>query len=710
MAPEPNSGGVPAVIERFVRQLAIAYKAVSLYPPSSAIPREAGRNTVAVLEEALAHLPEVRIAVTRDGLFFDEMPILDGRQGILSFAREFYNRMLSDVRFHSGTDADDLLAFLTLLSVPAEELAATGGFETRFWEQNVGTITVTEARIALIDAEAPAFLDETKALTVEEIDDLVARARRGAAGEQTTIARFMSNPAAVRDYLSESLLAGGASGFERMSDAFFRLAHLAWALEDDQRDERMRSLAEAALGLAQDVRSELLAEKLLPQARSSAPLAAVVRQMEAEELCRMFATGSTTEGVRIAMVRAIRNLSTISGIDKDGLMRAAGSVLLEQGMSADEIDSILAEAAPAQLPVVDTSGAAFSRPSDVVIELIDKAPMAAQSTDADPEIVALREEAAHGITDGDVIAALVTLVTLDDSGEAFDVTMGRIESAVSLLIERGEFEVAVEVSAMIGAASQSGSLSAEQRTRLARSVSHFASPRDLRSIVQALRVYPQHSIEHESATRLIAMLGSLAIKPMLDQLADEPDMAARKSLVETLSALAPAYIAELGEGVTDPRWYFVRNVVSILGSTKSPTILPYLERVLRHPDARVRRETVRALSNQGDRLAAQMMIQYLSDEDAQNVQLAARFIGQKGMTDAVSALEQVARGEGRGNREMGPRVEAIEALGRLRAVQALPTLQSLAGRRALLGGGKSRELRSAAETAIQRVHGNGGAS
>ncbi len=291
MAPEPdNEARVPAVIERFVRQLIVAAKAVSLYPPSSAIPRDTARDAVAILDEILRETPEVRFAVTRDGLFYEDLPVFPGHHTFIAFAREFYNRMLADVRFHAGTEPSDLIAFLTVLNYPADELVAAGGFEARLWEQNVGTISVTEAKITLVDAEAPAFLDDSEALSVDEIDELVATARRGGAGERTTIARFMSNPAAVRTYLMESLIAGGSTGFERMTESFFKLAHLASTLDAEERDEKMRALAEAVLELAEQVREELVGERLLPEARSSAPLAAVVRQMDIEQICRMFAS------------------------------------------------------------------------------------------------------------------------------------------------------------------------------------------------------------------------------------------------------------------------------------------------------------------------------------------------------------------------------------------------------------------------------------
>jgi HEAT repeat protein len=93
----------------------------------------------------------------------------------------------------------------------------------------------------------------------------------------------------------------------------------------------------------------------------------------------------------------------------------------------------------------------------------------------------------------------------------------------------------------------------------------------------------------------------------------------------------------------------------------------------------------------------------LEDEDSHNVQLAARYLGATKTRSAVPALEMVARGEGRGNRENGPRVEAIEALGRMGAREALPTLQAISKKRAIIGAARARELRTAAQAALGAI-------
>jgi HEAT repeat protein len=204
------------------------------------------------------------------------------------------------------------------------------------------------------------------------------------------------------------------------------------------------------------------------------------------------------------------------------------------------------------------------------------------------------------------------------------------------------------------------------------------------------------------------VLRDRAIGPLLSVLADEEDGATRKALVELLSGLAADHIARIGEHILDPRWYFVRNVVTVLGAPRSPAALTYLGRTARHPDARVRRETIRALAGIPDRVASELLVTLLSDEDAQNVQLAARHLGQGRVRGAVPVLMQVARGEGRGNRDLPARLEAIEALGQIGSDEALNVLSSLARRRGIMGGSRDREIRAAAQGAASRIRAQGG--
>lgn len=719
MSAKRDTPKLPDVIERFIKALVVTNKAVALYPPASNIPRETAADCVDILREALRERPELRLAITKQGLYYNEVPVFADQVAYESFALDLYNRHLADVRFHAGTEAKDLISFLTVLKYTPEEIVASGGFESRLWDLGVATITVSEAHVAIVDAAslaaAEANLGTAPPLGRDEIDEILAAAYGGRPRDQLTVARFAADPKAVSAYITDTYAARG--GLPDLLSAGERFAELAAVVDEVGGDDRyalFQSLGEALEDLDPELRRSMLVDAILPEARTSESLAAIVRQMDIDSVCHMIVDGiDVDDASRDGLARAIRNLAMISMADRDDVMNAAGAAMVGAGFSGEMTSSVLELASPSRLTVRERSTATgqAERPVDAIFRLMDLAPTPhrpAGLEEDDPALLALYEDARRGLTDGDVIMALVSLVGMDLREHQFASTMAMLEDSLELLIERGEIDIAADAADALSAAAANEAATPEQRSRIERALGRFTKPADIRAVAHALRLYKPGTLEHDAARHLLDVLGPLAIEPLLEQLADEPDMAVRKSLVDLLSEMAPDYIPELGRHVGDPRWYVVRNVVSILGSTHSSAVLPYIERTLRYAEPRVRREAIRALSCISDRMAHEMLIAALTDEDAQNVQLAARYLGAAGVRGAVPALEQVARGDGRGNRDAGPRVEAIEALGRLGAVEAMPTLEALAGKRSIIGASKARELRAASESAIARIKASGG--
>lgn len=713
MTAKRDTPQAPAIIESFVKALVVTNKAVSLYPPSSNIPRDTAEDAAAILREALQERSELSFTVAKSGLYYYEIPVFGGQAAYESFAADLYNRKLAEVRFHVGTTPRDLVSFLSVLKYAPEEIEAAGGFESRLWEQGVSTVTVTDAHVSIVDAGSLAGTESEMLtrppMTRGEIDELLAAAYGGRPRDQLTVARFLGDTKAVASYLGETYAGrDGLNDLMETGERFAELAEIAYEVGGDQRHKLLAALGQSLEELDPALRRSLMVEEVLPEARTNEALAAVVRQMDIDEVCKMLVEDlDEGETSRDGLARAIRNLALISLADRDDVVSAAGAAMRGAGFGEPLVNEVLELAQPSRLTVREraSTSAQSERPVDAIYKLMDLAPTPQRdiAEEDDPGLTLLKEEARRGVTDGDVIMALVSLVALDPRDNQFASTMAMLEDSLELLIERGELEIAADAADALQAAAENPALSTEQRNRLKRSIGRFTKPADIRTVAHALRIYRADSPEHEAARRLLDALGPLAIEPLLEQLADEPDMSVRKSIVDLLSEIASQYIGELGGHVSDPRWYVVRNVVSVLGSTHSSAVLGYLERTIRHPEPRVRRETIRALSGIQDRFSHQMLIAALTDDDAQNVQLAARYLGTAGVHAAVPALEQVARGEGRGNREAGPRVEAIEALGKLGASEALPTLESLAGKRAIIGAAKARELRAASESAIARI-------
>ena len=707
----------PPIIERFMRQLVVANKAVALYPPSSTIPRENAVEAVNALNDALEEYPEVSLAVTKSGLYFDDLPVFPGQSAFASLAMEFYNRRLALVRFHSGVTPQEIISFLTVLKYTPEELVAAGGYEAQLWDQGVGTITVIETQVTLVSQQAEDGEGEygdddsiTATTTSVEVRSTAPRSR-----EHIELARVMGDAAALTHYLTDIAYDGEAGGgtldIAALRKRFVEFSRMISEQTGPPADKMTRMFADALWALDPEMRQQLLENELFPEARTSESMGGTLRRLDLEEIMRMLAEGGDDFDERkTGFIRALKNLVQISHVEREQVAQAATSALQGAGASRETIDEVISQGVPTKLtvrrarPRSGMDGAAA-----LVLNLIDQAPLSGALEDTnDPDILALREEAEVGVTDGDIIAALVTLAGLESRETQFANTMSALEDSLDALVARGDIETAAEAALNLVHAAENPSLSPEQVRRLEGAVTRFARPDDIRAITHALRTYDPGQPEYEAAQRLLNTLGALAVRPLLEQLADEPDRAERKSLVDLISKDAVKNIPELTLHVTDSRWYFVRNVVAILGSTKSPTILGAMERTLRHAEPRVRRETIRALSMvQDDRMAIEMLVAALTDEDAHNVQLAARYLGLHGTRAAVPGLEAVAKGEGRGNRENGPRVEAIEALGRIGAPESLPTLQALARKRSIIGAARAKELRTAAESAIAALKAKG---
>lgn len=708
MASVDKQKRAPEPVERFVKQLLVTYKAVKLYPPASAIPRENARDTLMLLRHLLRERADIRFAVTKDGLVVDETPVLAGQPAFAEFAREFYARGVAEFRFHTGVSERELVEFLAVLQERADAVAAGGGVEARMWERQIDSITVKEASTKIVDTVLPDGIEETVVAgepwppSAERIDGILERGHLARPRDQRLLVRFAQSPRLVGRYLEETAHGRGVEvSLGRLAAVVTELARVARGELAEDQPALFRSIAEAVMGLDDVTRSRLLSEHLLEEARVDDSVAGILRQLDLSEVCRALVTTLDDDPVsQEGLSRAIRNLAAISLAGRDDVLGAARAAMEERGAGDSVIATVLEGAAPTKLQ----SSAVERDATDValagVLRLVDLAPQDRAVDMLDEEVAELRTEAVRGVSDGDILATMVSIASLERRPEVFASLLALVEDNLTLLVEWGEFEAASHVAAVLTALESDATLDAEQRRRVQSAVDVMASPRAMHLVNQALRLYEPGTPEYEGSRRLLSVLGSHAIPPLLEVLADEPDMAGRKALVDLLSGFAGEHVDQLGSHVTDSRWYFARNVVSILASTRSPAVLPHLNRTLRHNDARVRRETIRALSGIRDRMAEEMLVAALGDEDEQNVRLAARYLGILGIRGAVRALSEVARGDGRGNREIGPRVEAIESLGRIGDPAARPVLEDLARQRAIVRAGRLREVRTAADSAL----------
>ncbi len=87
-----------------------------------------------------------------------------------------------------------------------------------------------------------------------------------------------------------------------------------------------------------------------------------------------------------------------------------------------------------------------------------------------------------------------------------------------------------------------------------------------------------------------------AVKPLFAVLAEEQDLIVRKSVVDIIIRIGRPAVPIILDSLNDNRWYIVRNVITILGSLGMPDLAPHIAAALSHPDLRVKKEAIKALS------------------------------------------------------------------------------------------------------------------
>src|SRR4029453_16224466 len=129
----------------------------------------------------------------------------------------------------------------------------------------------------------------------------------------------------------------------------------------------------------------------------------------------------------------------------------------------------------------------------------------------------------------------------------------------------------------------------------------------------------------------------------------------------------------LAARLDDPRWYVVRNAVTLLGSAGGPEVLDRLAQVARQGTPAVRREATRSLVLAGGRAAAPYLVDLAGNGGDEIDRLAILALAALTGPEAASALAEIARTSS--SRSL--RQEAVEVLaGRPEADALLEELAS----------------------------------
>ena len=690
-----------AVVDIFSR-LSIACKSRSLYPVDHPAARDAVTVLHAVMEDSLKGMPTIRVQVGRDSLVFENWIVGERTESLRQLASRIRSLNIQEICFEPGVTFPEAEALVELLISGPEGVENAGGAESFLLARGIHGISVVESAAQRADEEkaedaaiqagaeaevAPPELESPEAMEPEKLKDLL---------------QLLLNP----EELGHALMGlGDGKGRildkRKLTDAiFFFLRDAAIFVEREYpylAGDCYRSMAESLLFLETKVRNLLLFRHLLPKLREEPVCAAILGRFNAQEIADVLsqffpiaqeltpkaggllkAMGFREAEVRHAL-RLLRNRLIDLGQVPPSLLPA-----LEMGLererargtgsdklpTLDEISVILGEYPPEEM--------------EEIRRIADFDPGTEMPADVAPMLLDL----------------LMRGGKLDNPGKAVELL---IQSFWSLAMSAQLDPAAAVLEGTREILRNPDPALDPFRADLTRMLEEAASERVARRVIQLACGRRNDPRAVQGLKRYMCGLEEKGIAVMVEALGAEENMSVRKYIINVLTELGKDRLALLGAYVNDPRWYLVRNIVTIMARFHSPETIPYLRRTFIHPNPKVRAETIRALGLTGGKEASDLLLQGLENPEERERVLCIRWLGRLEESRALNRLVNMLEDREPGAESLRVKKEIILSLGRIKDPETFQVLKKYRDRQKWLNRAEWQEINLASEMALQSL-------
>lgn len=202
---------------------------------------------------------------------------------------------------------------------------------------------------------------------------------------------------------------------------------------------------------------------------------------------------------------------------------------------------------------------------------------------------------------------------------------------------------------------------------------------------------------------LCAVIGQSFAYPLIQRLCVAEALHTRKAIARALTRSGEGAIAALVPMLKDERWYVVRNMVTILGEIACPESLRALQQAAMHPEAKVRKEVVKALVKIGPQGGENTLVAMLADSDREVVRQVIFSLGVLRSRVAVRPLLDIVTAADAFLKELELKKLAVSALGKIGDRQATEPLLDILATMGWLAPLRWMELKTAVAIALGQL-------
>ncbi len=652
-------------IQEIMRTLVSAIRAVKLYPPNNPVYSQSVKKSYEVLEHHLAFSPDYVVGVQKTFFTYRHTPV--GKDGQLNraIAQDLFAKGIREIVFSSGVKEEELMDLCRGLALSSEELAMRNGITSILWEKGTQHIKVTEAGLDEVITTKTEIPKENKASASETF---AAKKKITFPGRTLVLDSLVDEPSAFAASMLElaKLTKAPHETVEERLYALYQEAGRKIQEEHANNSEGMfESLAKSVLSLESPYREALIAGQLYRDLDNELTnlvgnQEAVMDQQFPSDLHEIqtgrFSESWTPKEVATLLKRSSSRKSTPSGppspedAEVIPLPKDLGVIVKELGeYTAEEMET---------LKTLGESGMESDIIDAAIRTLINLIPL--MKKNADP-------------------GQRTKEMTL------FSGLVRQLEDMLGYIMKKKDYVTATRIIRAFRMP-----VDPAFRPRLAEALKKTASKPVIGVAISDLRKHHKDTPEYHAAYDYLSNVERETTEVLLELLAEEKDRTARIFYLNLVKDIGKNQIDLLGESLSDGRWYFVRNVVSILGENKTDQALAFLRKAADHNNIRIRQEVIKGLLAMGGKKAAGVLAKFLRDKDV-DVQITAvhAFADLPGISvEESTPLVTFLEGRQLRKKDQELTMEAIKSLGKIGGREAAKFL----GRYMRIRWWKSRKL------------------
>ncbi len=314
-------------------------------------------------------------------------------------------------------------------------------------------------------------------------------------------------------------------------------------------------------------------------------------------------------------------------------------------------------------------------------------------------LAACRREAEAFDPEAAVGGILLELVSLEDEPEGFAESCGLADDYYDRFVERGRFAAALRLRRGLAAReAESRAASAFDRAdRLDEILLRGAQAQGTARLTGALDAA---GADLEAGTLLLADLPDACVPGLVDALGRLDRYPARKLVCDALAEKGARRVDDLAPGLSDKRWFVVRNTALVLGRIGGERACALLETAARHGEEAVRREAVTALARLAGPESSRILRAVLADPAPLLRLKAVRALAERADAESREAIAARVLAPAFRRLPEPEQAEWLSALARAGGDAALPAFRTLVEPRFLRDWGARRLLALRAVAAL----------